>query len=267
MKYNRDDIENIIQQENAFWSNVFKKEIASETDVNNSNKYYSSFWWKKYYDEITQTINQIISKYKSPKILEAGSGSGKASILLGKSIDRTFLDISKDALEYSKYLSNKFQCENIKYVEGDIFQMPFENGSFDFTWNIGVIEHYPDNYIEGLLVEMLRVTKQNGIVGIAFPNFNSLPIIKAKLLRLNIFKFIKGYRLGSEKKYSSNEIESIFNKVAEKSGRKIIATHIFYFGNPLFMETPKFIIQSVGLLLEKLLPKNKFLIMTLFEVV
>lgn len=266
MKYHRDDIQNIIQKENDFWSNVFKNEIALESNSKISNKYYSSFWWKKYYDEITQTINQLISKYKSPKILEAGSGSGKASILLGKSIDRTFLDISKDALEYSKHLSNKFQCENIKFVEGDIFQMPFESGTFDFTWNIGVIEHYPENYIEEMLVEMLRVTKQNGIVGIAFPNFNSLPILKAKLLRLRLFKFVKGYRLGTEIKYSSKQIEFIFNKVAEKSGRKVIATHIFYFGNPLFMETPKFILQSLGLLLAKLIPKNKFLIMTIFEV-
>lgn len=254
----------IRDEENQFWSEIFKKEITNRND--NSNEYFSSYWWEEYYKSITNHVLNLLSRYSSPEVLEAGSGSGKASILLGKDVDRTFLDISKEALEYSKHLADKFECNNIKYIEGDIFNLPFKDDKFDFTWNIGVIEHYPENLVEDIMKEMIRVTRSGGLICIAFPNFNSLPIVKARILKFRIFSFIKGYRLGSEKKYNKDMLLKLANNISLKSEKKIIASEVFYVGNPLFMETPKVILRCIGPIINKVFPKNRFLTMVFFDV-
>jgi ubiquinone/menaquinone biosynthesis C-methylase UbiE len=63
-------------------------------------------------------------------------------------------------LKYAAYLAEQFECKNIKNIEGNIFEMPFKSESFDFVWNIGVIEHYDLKNIESILKEMIRVCKR-----------------------------------------------------------------------------------------------------------
>jgi|GEM_PF-7105712 len=48
-------------------------------------------------------------------------------------------------------------------------------------------------------------------------------------------------------------------------GREIDDIHIEYSGNPLRMETPKFIIKSIGRLLNRIFRKNKFFILIVCE--
>jgi hypothetical protein len=52
---------------------------------------------------------------------------------------------------------------------------------------------------------------------------------------------------------------------SEKMGREIDDIHIEYSGNPLRMETPKFIIKSIGRLLNRIFRKNKFFILIVCE--
>ena len=109
-------------------------------------------------------------------------------------------------------LSRKFDTKKPKTVEGDIFSMPFKSETFDFVWNIGVIEHYSDKYIISLLGEMLRVCRDGGAIAVGVPNFYSGPILKAAILRWKLFSFIPGYRLDTERFFRVEKIEDLIRK-------------------------------------------------------
>lgn len=254
LKKSEDNLGKHIDEENEFWSKIFSAELKK-----NSNKRFSSFWWENYYNELTNSVNKIMLKYCLNTILEAGSGSGKATLLLNKKLHKTLLDISPVAIQYGEYIANKFEVENINFVEGNIFSMPFKNNNFDFVWNIGVIEHYELDDIKLIIEEMARVCNKLGIVAVGMPNFYSGPILKARLLKL--LKFIPGYKLDTEKFYELSKIESIFKEVSKESDRKIIYMETKYFGNPLIMETPVFILKTIGGLISRIFRKNKFLIL------
>lgn len=253
-----DNKQKIIEHENAHWSKIFKAELEK-----NDSKKFSSFWWEDYYAELTRFVNQIMFEGHLKNVLEAGSGSGKATILLDKSYNKTLLNISFTALEYSRFLANKFNAQDIKFFEGDIFSIPFKDDSFNFVWNIGVIEHYTLDSVESITREMIRVCSKSGVVAVGMPNFYSGPILKAWILK--ILKFIPGYKLDTEKFYEIDEIKKIFQKVSKKSGKEIASIEIEYFGNPLIMETPKFILKTVGRLVSLLFRRNKFLILIVYK--
>jgi SAM-dependent methyltransferase len=242
-----------VSHEHEQWSDLFRRELeASNTDL------YTSYWWKTYFDEMVGVVGPLLSGRK-PKVLEAGSGSGKGSILLGKSIDRTFLDISHDALEYAKLIAKKFNATNIKFVEGDIFRMPFKAKSFDLVWNIGVLEHYKRDTAIKLIKSMLRVTKTSGHVVIGVPNFRSPPIIKAKLLNYRLFRFIPGYRLDSELNYTAEDLQDMALTAAKELGREVTDVHVKTIGAPLFVESPRIIVKTIGVVTNTIMPNRKFL--------
>lgn len=248
------DLEKIIKHENDNWSKIFQSELENTND-----RKFSSFWWRDYYEEISNYIDEIMFKNGFNKILEAGSGSGKATILLDKSFSKTLLDISPVALKYAKYLANKFEAGNINFIEGNILSMPLKDNSFNFVWNIGVIEHYNFDSIKSIIREMIRVCSENGIVAVGIPNFYSGPILKARLLKL--FKFIPGYRIDTEKFYKAKGIENLFQDISNEFRRKIVYVKTEYFGNPLIMETPKFVLKTIGKLVSRLFVRNKFLLL------
>lgn len=250
----KEKLQKIIEHENKTWSKIFNAELRK-----NSKEKFSLYWWEDYYQELTTFVNGLLTKNKSNNILEAGSGSGKATILLNNSFSKTLLDISPVALKYATYLAEKFECKNIKNIEGNIFEMPFKSESFDFVWNIGVIEHYDLEKVELILQEMIRVCNRNGVVAVGIPNFYSGPIIKAWILKK--IKIFPGYKLDTEKFYGINEIENILRKISEKTERKIDNLQVEYFGNPLIMEMPKFIIKTMGKPMARIFRKNKFLIL------
>jgi len=253
----------MFKHENEFWERIFKVELEKAESERTD---FSSFWWESYYGEIKGFVLSRVNRYDDPRILEAGSGSGKASILLGKEYKRTLLDISDSALEYAKYLVKRFGAENVSFLKGDIFQMPFIDKSFDFVWNIGVAEHYDEERIIAMCAEIVRVCDGGGQVGVGVPNFKSLPIFKASILRSRFLKFIPGYRLESENEYSEDQMIDFLMRGARKANRNVKNVRVFYFGNPLFMESPKWLLLTLGKFIEFFMPKTKFLMFIVCEV-
>ena len=66
---------------------------------------------------------------------------------------------------------------NIKL--GDVRSLPFEDGSFDGYWSMGVIEHFWNGY-DDISKEMLRVLRLGGYSFLTFPYMSSLRKWKAK---------------------------------------------------------------------------------------
>lgn len=251
-------IKNVVRHEKEHWDNVFQSEIKNDTEEK-----YSSYWWQNYYEDISNNLSKLLKKSKCKAILEAGSGSGKATLLLKGEFSKTLFDISSSALEYAQILSKKFRTKNPKTVEGNLFEMPFKNKSFDFVWNIGVVEHYPDKHIVEILREMIRVCTNSGMVAIGLPNFYSGPILKAAILNWKIFHFVPGYRLDTERFFSASKIEELFDIACQKEQRGIEYFDLRYFGSPLIMELSEKIFRLINPVVSSLLPKNKFLILVI----
>ncbi|MFW5798540.1 MAG: class I SAM-dependent methyltransferase [Planctomycetota bacterium] len=63
---------------------------------------------------------------------------------------------------------------------GDVRALPFDDGSFDGYWSLGVIEHFQQGYLD-ILAEARRVLRPGGILFLAAPSMSPLRRLKAKL--------------------------------------------------------------------------------------
>jgi len=102
------------------------------------------------------------------RILEAGCGNGGMAVafaqagakMVGVEIEPELVEIAR-AQAFTNGVEAKFE-----YYDGE--HLPFDDGSFDATLSVSVLEHVTDpvNY----LTELLRVVKSGGYLYLAFPN-------------------------------------------------------------------------------------------------
>lgn len=122
---------------------------------------------------------RIIHNYlgaKKRKVLEAGVGSGKFSFMLAEEgYEITALDLNNDVLRRLRQKNEK-RGSLIRVKKGNILDMPFEDDSFDFVFNEGVVEHFLGCEREKAVSEMIRVSS-NGVL-IFVPDARS-PLYKA----------------------------------------------------------------------------------------
>lgn len=104
-------------------------------------------------------------------VIEAGCESGVTSFLLNCD-KRCFLDLNSQIIEKVKSAHLIFQPERDEdiFVAGDLFNMPFEDNTFDVCFNAGVLEHFSSDEIVCALREMKRVVKKSGLIVVAIPN-------------------------------------------------------------------------------------------------
>lgn len=138
-------------------------------------------------------------------ILEAGSGTGRFALAIAKrypSSQVIGLDISFSAVSLARRIASRTGIDNGHFKVGNIFEMPFVDGSFDVTFNEGVVEHFVD--FRDAISEMIRVAKPGGKVIVAVPNWYCLPH--------TLYKRFKGdrYQYGYEKSFKSKELIAIF---------------------------------------------------------
>src|SRR5215207_1698571 len=126
-----------------------------------------SHWWfvgrRAILEMFLRSIVQS-SKFKvqSPKILDVGCGTGANLEMLSAFGDAEGVDVSGDALEFCRR-------KGLTVQKGLAEKLPYEDGSFDITTALDVVEHLDDD-IAGLK-EMFRVTKSGGYSLIFVPAF------------------------------------------------------------------------------------------------
>lgn len=110
------------------------------------------------------------------RVLEAGCANGKRSIAISTLGPRCIgLDYAWSMCTIGDKLAQAarqyWHDVQIEFVQGDIFQLPFADQSFDLVFNNGVVEHftYREERIR-VLREMARVTHPRGRVLASVPN-------------------------------------------------------------------------------------------------
>ncbi len=109
-------------------------------------------------------VKMLLDKYPvTGKSLDLGCGEGKVA-------EAVFEKQISVGLDNGPEMVRKATINRIykKVVLGDAAKMPFENQSFDFIFSNSVVEHIED--IEGVLSEMKRVLKKDGIIILTVPN-------------------------------------------------------------------------------------------------
>lgn len=123
---------------------------------------------------LEQTLQRHVPAGAS--ILHAGCGSGQLDGGLHERFRVTALDLAPAALRrYAR------QNPPARVVHGDLFDLPFEDGTFDGAFNLGVIEHFEPAEIERLLRSLRRVLKPGAPLVLFWPHrrATSVAVLKA----------------------------------------------------------------------------------------
>jgi len=109
------------------------------------------------------------------RVLEGGCGRGNKVYSLHKSgFDAFGIDYAPQTIAFIKK-----EAPELKVCEGDVRDLPFEDGFFDGYWSLGVIEHFFEGY-DDIANEMFRVLKPGGYLFLTFPCMNILRRAKAR---------------------------------------------------------------------------------------
>jgi phospholipid N-methyltransferase len=96
-------------------------------------------------------------------VLEAGCGVGaQTKIIATKNPDSNFIsvDLSEDSIREAREMVDSLGIENVRLEQADIYQLPFENETFDSVIVCFVLEHLHDPV--QALMELKRVLKTGG---------------------------------------------------------------------------------------------------------
>jgi ubiquinone/menaquinone biosynthesis C-methylase UbiE len=116
---------------------------------------------RKYYDDL---FKKVIDGYlkDAETVLDAGTGTGRFAIYLAKQGKKVVaFDQSAEMLEVARKKSIEEGVEDrIKFVQGDIENLPFKESEFDAIVSIHVLVHFSS--IDKILVEFARVLRPKG---------------------------------------------------------------------------------------------------------
>lgn len=187
--------------------------------------------WIHYFNQVQAVASEIRNRkedIKNFKILEVGPSHGFVTSYLRKfGVDVTTIDNKK---EYDPD------------VLGSVFEMPFENDSFDMILCCEVLEHTPYDLLSQALNELRRVTKKKVLFSVPdgrrtlFSLDLKIPFLKKKqvLIKIPTFKKHKMEQKGGhcweigKKEYPLNRII----KEIKKTGFNILKENVF-------IDTPK----------------------------
>lgn len=131
---------------------------------------FSAFDANSYWNEPLKLLSQRLARNglnpkklaKGKSVLDAGCGGGRYSVawkLLGAD-SVTGLDFSAKGIKDAQKRVKEKGIKKMKFIKGDVLNLPFDDNSFDIVFSNGVL-HHTSNWKKGVK-EMIRALKPNG---------------------------------------------------------------------------------------------------------
>lgn len=119
---------------------------------------------------IAPGLRRNLSKHvrDSGRVLHAGAGAGEIDLALPSKWGLVSIDFSSRAVRLNR-LRGLAAGHKSRVVQADIFALPFAEGQFEVSFNLGVMEHFTDSQVVDALREMRRVTSAQGYLIIYWP--------------------------------------------------------------------------------------------------
>ena len=138
------------------WNKFYKTQIDTKEDNLNLSKkrFFAQTGWQNY-------------KMENENILEAGSGAGRFSKVVLENTLATLYSIDySNAVEANYNNNSHIAPERFNLYQASIYEMPFEDNSFDKVFCFGVLQHTPD--FEMSIKSLINKTKYNGEIVVDF---------------------------------------------------------------------------------------------------
>lgn len=191
------DLEQIYQENLKFWDTAWKR-------VSKPHKELPKL---PYIHELTRKLK----KYQAKKILDLACGSGWLSIFISKyGFDVTGIDIAKPAIDLGKQWA-KEENINVNFLVGDIFNLPFKDGSFDAVVCNSCLEHFRLDQAEVILDKVHKILAPGGFL---FGCFDSVGSGKGEFFELgdNTHVYTDQMRSGMMiRNYNDDELKKLLS--------------------------------------------------------
>jgi SAM-dependent methyltransferase len=103
------------------------------------------------------------------RVLDAGAGTGAVARvfaeLVGPSGEVVAFDASTERLAHGERTARSLGVQNLQFVSGDLYQLPFPADSFDLVWSEFVFEYLEDP--DAVLRQLLPLVRPGGKLVIA----------------------------------------------------------------------------------------------------
>jgi SAM-dependent methyltransferase len=119
------------------------------------------------------------------RVLDCGCGPGSITVGLAQAVapgDVIGIDVEPAQVERARALAAERGIENVRFERGDIYRLPFPDGSFDAVFEHALLVHLREPL--AALREMRRVLAPGGLVGARDPVIDRVegpPLVVASL--------------------------------------------------------------------------------------
>jgi SAM-dependent methyltransferase len=112
---------------------------------------------------LTELLHGDTAYPAGSRVLEAGCGVGAQTLTLSRTSPAASfecMDISADSLKAARQMAAGRRLANVTFRQGDIYRLPYRDGSFDHVFVCFVLEHLSDP--PRALADFRRVLKPGG---------------------------------------------------------------------------------------------------------
>ena len=165
-----------------------KKQNIQQTNPEDPTKrYYQPFLRHFYSKRLRLALNCLPEGEKYEKILDMGYGGGIFFLELHQRCKKLYgMDtFGEEGKEKVRKMMAKEKID-AELITGSMTKTPFPDNFFDVVFCISALEHLEPEELETAIIEIKRITKENGLIILGFPSGRKLMQTYCMIVQRNL---------------------------------------------------------------------------------